>query len=59
MDIFIKIQYFKCNYKNNKRKGYGNMIFNNGEVYEGNWENDIINGYWKYNIHIMKKKYQY
>jgi len=43
---------FKGNYKNDKREGYGIMIFNNYEIYEGNWENNKINGYGKYSCNI-------
>ena len=57
MNIILKIiQYCKGNYKNNKREGYGNMIFNNYEIYEGNWENNKINSYRNYSYN--QKKFQ-
>ena len=33
--------------KNGKRRGFGLKIFKNGDRYEGEWENNRINGYVK------------
>lgn len=30
--------------KDDKRDGYGEMIYNDGKKYEGQWKNDRING---------------
>ena len=32
-------------YKANKRNGWGTFVFNDGCLYEGSWENDMMSGY--------------
>ena len=32
------------NYKNDKKEGYGEFIWNNGKKYRGNWKNGNQNG---------------
>ena len=42
--IRFKNGIYKGAVSNGKRNGYGEMIFDNGEVYTGQWENDKRNG---------------
>lgn len=32
-------------YENKKRHGWGQFVFQNGSIYEGQWQNDAISGY--------------
>ena len=40
-------------FKNGNANGYGTYTKSDGDVYEGNWENDFMNGYWGYYIAII------
>ena len=47
LNLYIFIFHFR-NWKDDKHNGFGRLIMNNGNVYEGDWEDGMFNGVGEY-----------
>jgi len=51
-------QQYVGDWKDNKKHGYGILIYDNRDKYEGNWKNDNRHGKGTYWVCIGKNKYR-